>query len=158
MANDPQHLLDKLNIAILEELQKDARLSYSELSRRVGLSVPATAERVRRLEDAGIIAGFGVRINLAALGYGIMALIEVSVLPSRNHQVLEFAQKTPEVRECYFVTGDSSFVARVVTRSITHLQDLIQQMQTFGATKTLVVLSTPIIKEGFDLRTALQDR
>ncbi len=143
--------LDKINLAILNELQQDARLSYSELGRRVGLSTPAVTERVRRLEDAGIISGYGVRIDPASLGYGITALIELSVPPTRYNQVLEYAQQTAEIRECYFVTGESSFVARVVARSVQHLQELIQQMSLFGSTKTQVVLSSPIIKHTLDL-------
>lgn len=154
MASDLQRLLDPINLAILHELQQDARLSYSELGRRVGLSTPAVTERVRRLEDAGIITGYGVRLDPARLGYEITALIEVAAPPTRYHQVVEFARGKLEVRECYFVTGESSFVARVVARSIAHLQALIQQMSVFGSTRTSVVLSTPVIKETFELRTA----
>ncbi|GIW24517.1 Lrp/AsnC family transcriptional regulator [Meiothermus sp.] len=144
-------LLDKANIAILNELQKDGRLSYRELGRRVGLSTPAVTERVRRLEDAGIIAGYGARINSGALGYTITALIEVATPPGRYQQMLEFARTTPAVRECYFVTGESSFVAKVVVSSVEHLQELIQQLGFYGSTRTSVVLSQPIIKETFEL-------
>jgi Lrp/AsnC family transcriptional regulator, leucine-responsive regulatory protein len=142
-------LLDKPNRAILAELQQDARISYSELGRRVGLSTPAVTERVRRLEEAGFISGYGARVDPAALGYPITALIELEVPPTRYNSVLEYAQKTLEVRECYFVTGGSSFVAKVVARSVQHLQELIQQMSTYGSTKTSVVLSTPIVKYHF---------
>lgn len=151
MPSDPNRLLDKANVALLNELQNEARLSYSELGRRVGLSTPAVTERVRRLEDAGIIHGYGVRLNPAALGYSVTALIELAAPPPRYTQVLEYARTTPEVRECYFVTGESSFMARVVARSIAHLQDLIQEMSLFGSTRTSVVLSAPIIKETFEL-------
>ena len=99
-------LLDKINIAILNELQKDGRLSFSELGRRVGLSTPAATERVRRLEDAGVIAGYGARINPGALGYAITALIEVATTPGSYQQMLEFARATPAVWECYFVKGE----------------------------------------------------
>ncbi|WP_036199540.1 Lrp/AsnC family transcriptional regulator [Meiothermus ruber] len=144
-------LLDKFNIAILNELQRDGRLSYSELGRRVGLSTPAVTERVRRLEDAGLIVGYGARINPGALGYTITALIEVATPPHRYRQMLEFAQATPAVRECYFVTGESSFVAKVMTASVEQLQELIQQLGFYGSTRTSVVLSQPIIKEIFEL-------
>ncbi len=144
-------LLDKFNIAILNELQRDGRLSFSELGRRVGLSTPAVTERVRRLEDAGVIAGYGARINPGALGYTITALIEVATPPHRYQQMLEFAQATPAVRECYFVTGESSFVAKVMTASVEQLQELIQQLGFYGSTRTSVVLSQPIIKEIFEL-------
>ena len=151
MPVNPSALLDETGVSILRELQRDARISYSELSRRVGLSTPATIERIRKLEDAGIIAGYGVKLNLEALGYGMTALIEVKTDPTRYEKVLEFARTTPEIRECYFVTGESSFVTRVVVRSVAQLQEMIQKMGMFGSTRTSVALSSPIIKDGFDL-------
>lgn len=151
MAANPQTALDGTGIAILTELQRDGRLSYSELARRVGLSTPAVIERVRKLEDAGVIEGYGVRLNLEALGYGVIALIEVKTDPTRYKKMLEFAESTREIRECYFVTGESSFVTRVVCRSITELQALIERLSMFGSTRTSVVLSSPIIKESFSL-------
>ncbi len=144
-------LLDATNRAILRELQQDGRLSYSELGRRVGLSTPAVTERVRRLEDAGIITGYGARINPTALGYTITALIEVTTPPGRYPQMLEFARTTPAVRECYFVTGAASFVAKVVVPTVEHLQELQSQMGLYGNTRTSVVLSQPIIKEVFEI-------
>lgn len=144
-------LLDRANLTILKELQQNGRLSYSELGRRVGLSTPAVTERVRRLEDAGFITGYGARIDPGALGYTITALIEVATPPGRYQQMLEFARTAPAVRECYFVTGESSFVAKVMTASVQHLQELIQQIGLYGSTRTSVVLSQPIIKETFEV-------
>jgi Lrp/AsnC family transcriptional regulator, leucine-responsive regulatory protein len=146
-----QTVLDDTGINILTELQRDGRISYSELARRVGLSTPAVIERVRKLEDAGVINGYGARVNLDALGYGVMALIEVKTDPTRYKKMLEFAEVTREIRECYFVTGESSFVTRVVCKSIAELQALIERLSMFGSTRTSVVLSSPIIKETFDL-------
>ncbi|AEB11994.1 Lrp/AsnC family transcriptional regulator [Marinithermus hydrothermalis] len=154
MPFDAQKYLDEVGLAILKELQHDARLSYSELGRRVGLSAPAVAERVRRLEDAGIITGYAARVDPAALGYTVNALIELTTTPGQYAKVLEYAEKTLEVRECYFVTGEHSFVARVVARSIPHLQRIIQQLSLFGPTRTSVVLSTPLIKDTFALEAA----
>lgn len=151
MPADSQAALDETSIHILAELQRDGRLSYSELARRVGLSTPATIERVRKLEDASIIDGYSVRLNLEALGFTVMALIEVKTDPTRYDRVLEFARNTREIRECYFVTGDGSFMTRVVCRSIAELQGMIERMGLFGTTRTSVVLSSPIIKETFDL-------
>ena len=144
-------LLDKVNLAILNELQRDGRLSYSELGRRVGLSTPAVTERVRRLEEAGIITGYRARINPEALGYDLTALIEVATPPHRYQQMLEFVRSNQAVRECYFVTGPSSFVAKVMTPSVEQLQELIQQIGFYGSTRTSLVLSQPIIKETFEL-------
>ncbi|MCS7058502.1 MAG: Lrp/AsnC family transcriptional regulator [Meiothermus sp.] len=144
-------LLDKINCTILLELQKNGRLSYSELGRRVGLSTPAVAERVRRLEDAGVLVGYRARVNPAALGYGVTALIEVATPPHRYEEMLEFAERTEAVRECYFVTGEASFVAKVVVPSVQDLQTLIQQMGRYGNTRTSVVLSQPVLKEVFEV-------
>jgi Lrp/AsnC family transcriptional regulator, leucine-responsive regulatory protein len=145
-------LLDDVGTRILEALQTDGRLSYSELGRRIGVSTPTVIERVRKLEDAGIIQGFTVKLDLEKLGYSTMAIVEVKTNPTSYPKVLEFAQGIREIRECYFVTGDSSFVARVVMRDIADLQGLIQRFGMFGATRTSVVLSKPIIKETFDLK------
>lgn len=143
--------LDDVSLRLLEELQRDARISYSALARRVGLSTPTVIERIRKLEDAGIIAGYGVRLNAAALGLGVIALIEVKTNPTQYQKVLEFARTTPSVRECYFVTGDNSFMARILVKSIDELQGLIEKMGMFGATRTSVVLSQPIVKDFLDI-------
>ncbi len=149
MASEAKVLLDPKSVAILNALQRDARVTFAELGRQVGLSAPAVAERVRRLEEAGIIRGYGARLDLEALGYSVTALIEVAAPPGRYPQVLAYAEAQPEVRECYFVTGESSFVARVVARSIAHLHELVQGLGQFGATRTSVVLSRPLIKDVF---------
>jgi Lrp/AsnC family transcriptional regulator, leucine-responsive regulatory protein len=145
----PHEHLDPINCQILEHLQANGRISFSELARRVGLSTPSVIERIRKLEDVGILAGFTARVNLAALGYSIMALIEVKTNPSNHQKVLEFARLEPLVRECYFVTGDSSIVARVVMRDIAELQGFVERLGRFGATRTSVVLSQPMIKDSF---------
>ncbi len=142
-------LLDSYNCQILEHLQNQGRVSYNELARRVGLSTPTVIERIRKLEDAGIISGFTVRLDLEKLGFQVMALIEVKTNPTSYPRVLEFAQSQAQIRECYFVTGDSSFVARVVMKDISELQSWIERLGMFGATRTSVVLSKPIIKETF---------
>ena len=143
--------LDSINCQILGWLQTDGRISYNELARRVGLSTPTVIERIRKLEDAGIIGGFTVRLDLEKLGYSVMALIEVKTNPTSYPRVLEFASTQQAIRECYFVTGDSSFVARVIMRDIAELQSWIERLGMFGATRTSVVLSKPIIKEMFEL-------
>jgi len=140
--------LDAADRAILAELEADARLSFAALARRVGMSPPAVAERVRRLEAAGVIQGYGARVDLEALGYPVTALVEVAVPPSRYAKVWAFAEATPEVRECYFVTGEASFVLRVVARSIDHLRELIEALGGFGGTRTAVALASPLIKWG----------
>ena len=95
-----------------------------------------------------MIRGYGARVDLEALGYPVTALIEVAVPPSRYAKVWAFAEATPEVRECYFVTGEASFVLRVVARSIDHLRELIEALGGFGSTRTAVALAPPLIKWG----------
>jgi Lrp/AsnC family transcriptional regulator, leucine-responsive regulatory protein len=151
MVYDSKLIPDEADIAILRELQLDARISYSELARRIGRSTPTVIERIRKLEDAGIIEGSSIRLNLEKLGFGVTALIEVKTDPMRYEKVLEFARNREEIRECYFVTGESSFVSRVIAPSIAHLQELIQTFSMYGSTRTSVVLSSPIIKDFFDL-------
>ncbi len=143
-------LLDQYNSQILEILQTEGRISYNELARRIGLSTPTIIERIRKLEDAGIIQGFSVKLDLEKLGFNVMALIEVKTNPTSYPKVLEFAKQQQQIRECYFVTGDSSFVARVIMQDIAELQSWIERLGMFGATRTSVVLSKPIIKESFE--------
>jgi len=141
--------LDATDWRILDELQENARISFAELGRRVGLSPPAVAERVRRLEAEGVIQGYGARVDLEALGYPVTALVAVAAVPSSYQRVWDYARRTPEVRECYFVTGEASFVLRVVARSIDHLRQIIEDLGAYGSTRTSVALSRPLIKGTF---------
>lgn len=151
MPSKPKVRLDKVDLAILTELQDDARISMSELARRVGRSAPAVAERVRKLEEAGIIEGYRAQINPAALGFEVIALIELTTTPAHYDEVERYAARTPEVRECHFVTGGASFIARVACRSIDNLRRVIEEMSAYGSTRTSVALASPIIKTRFDL-------
>ena len=99
----------------------------------------------------GMNAATLVWFGAAALGLGVIALIEVKTNPTQYSKVLEFARTTPSVRECYFVTGDNSFMARILVKSIDELQGLIEKMGMFGATRTSVVLSQPIVKDFLDI-------
>ena len=146
-----KHRLDEIDLAILTELQADARISTSELARRVGRSAPAVAERVRKLEEAGVIEGYRAQINPEALGFAVIALIELTTTPAHYNGVNRYAEKTPEVRECHFVTGGASFIVRVATRSIDDLRRIIEELSAFGTTRTSVALASPIIKTKFDL-------
>jgi len=151
MPSKPKVRLDKVDLAILTELQEDARISMSELARRVGRSAPAVAERVRKLEEAGVIEGYRAQINPAALGLEVIALIELTTPPAHYDDVNRYAARTPEVRECHFVTGDASFIVRVVTRSIDDLRRVIEELSVYGSTRTSVALASPIIKTRYDL-------
>jgi len=147
MALEIEKLLDVTGWQILQALQENARLSYSELGQRVGLSSPAVAERIRRMEDAGIIGGYHAEINLAKVGFPITAIIRLSTAPGeRCTGFTGFIENIPEVMTCYRVTGSDSLIMRVIASSVEHLESLIDQLSAHGQLTTSIVLSTPVSK------------
>ena len=145
MALEIEKLLDETGWQLLHALQQNARLSYSELGQRVGLSSPAVAERVRRMEDADIISGYHAEINLAKIGYPITAIIRMSSAPGeRCTRFAEYAEAMPEVLQCYRVTGSDSLIMKVMAASVEHLESLIDQLSAHGQLTTSMVLSTPV--------------
>ncbi|GHO50224.1 Lrp/AsnC family transcriptional regulator [Ktedonospora formicarum] len=144
MTLEIEKLLDETGWQLLQELQQNARLSYSELGQRVGLSAPAVADRLRRMEEASIINGYRAEINLAAVGLPIMAIIRLRDMVGQSClRVMNWASEIPEVIECYRVTGNDMIVLKVVTTSIEHLDNVIAQLNMYGSPSTSVVLSRP---------------
>jgi|SRR6185437_5112414 len=139
-------LLDTIGWKIIGELQRDARISFSELGRRVGLSTPAAAERVRRLEAAGIIGGYEARIDPAAVGYPISAFVRITVASDERtaRRLAAAVTQMPEVRECHRVTGDCAFLLRADLATVGQLEALIDRLTSFGMTSTSIVLSSPL--------------
>jgi Lrp/AsnC family leucine-responsive transcriptional regulator len=145
MALENERLLDETGWHILEALQENARLSFSELGQRVGLSSPAVAERVRRMEDAGIITGYRAEVNTAKIGYPITAIIRISTAPGeRCTRFNAEAQEIPEVLECHRVTGSDSLIMKIMASSVEHLESLIDRLSEHGQLTTSIVLSTPV--------------
>lgn len=140
----PDKLLDDIGRQILRALQEDARISFSELGRRVGLSSPAVAERVRRMEEGGIIQGYRALVSYERLGFPITAFIRVSTPASRMHEADLIAEKIPEVLECHHLTGTDCLILKVVVSSVGHLEEVINQMGHYGQTTTSIVLSSPV--------------
>ncbi|EHM10637.1 transcriptional regulator [Thermanaerovibrio velox DSM 12556] len=136
--------LDEIGRKILRALQEDARISYSELGRKVGLSSPAIAERIRRMESAGIIKGYKAIVSHEKLGFPITAFIRIAIPASRIHEADQIAERIPEVLECHHVTGTDGIILKVVVSSVGHLEEVVNQMGFYGQTTTSVVLSTPI--------------
>ncbi|EFH83851.1 Lrp/AsnC family transcriptional regulator [Ktedonobacter racemifer] len=136
-------LLDETGWNILRELQRDARQSFPELGRRVGLSSPAVAERVRKLEDAGVITGYGARINPAKVGLPMMAFVRLTTTPMSETGLHTFITDLPELLECHRVTGNESFLLKLVVTSISHLERVLNQLMNYGPVATSIVLSTP---------------
>ena len=144
-------LLDATNLRLLAELQADARLSLAELGRRVGLSSPAVAERVGRLERDGVIRGYRADVDPRALGYGLSAVIRIRPAPRQIGEVARRAQETPEVVACDRITGDDCFVLRAHVRDVDHLEGVIDRFTLFGQTTTSIVQSSPVPARGVHL-------
>ncbi len=141
-----EKLLDKTGRQLLRELQENARLSFSELGRRVGLSTPAVVERMRRLEEAGLVTGYRAEVSPEKMGLPITAYIRLFTAAKEYPRFLALAETMPEIMECYHVTGAESFVLKVVTESLGHLESVIARVSPFGETATSVVLSAPLKK------------
>lgn len=134
---------DALDGKILEILQADARTTLAEIGRRIHLSQPAVAERVRRMEAGGVITGYHAKVNPAALGYGIIAFIRVS-RHSHHTPVEVVASQVPQIIECHSITGDDCSIVKVVAASVAELEKVIVELTRCGVTSTSLVLSSSI--------------
>jgi Lrp/AsnC family leucine-responsive transcriptional regulator len=132
--------LDAYDTRILAELQADARLTLAELGRRVHLSQPAVAERVRKLEAASVITGYRATVNLAALGYGIRALVRVG--RTEYARMVQLVGKTPEVVNAWNVTGEDSWLLEIAVTDVAHLDAVVSQMCLLAETSTSIILKT----------------
>jgi Lrp/AsnC family leucine-responsive transcriptional regulator len=138
--------LDKKDLLILEALQTDARQSLAALGKRIGLSQPAMSERVRKLEDAGVIAGYGARVNLRALGVGLQALIRIQTNHAGIARYIALFEAMPEVLEADRVTGEDCFVVRCAIAQPEDLQRVVDALAAHGSVTTSLVLSSPVHK------------
>ena len=139
-------MLDEIDKKLLSELQEDARTSYAELGRRVGLTAPAVIERVRKLEDAAIITGYRAEIDTSKVGLPISAFIRMSISGVDYSHIIEVAEGSSEVLECHRGTGGDSFIMKVAVASVEHLQEMIDRLTPYGITTTTIVLSSPVRK------------
>lgn len=140
--------LDRIAWKIVEELQRDARISWAELGRRVGLTTPAVAERVHRLEKLGVIRGFHADINLERLGLPILIFVRLSMAGPES-LVRTFQQQVKnwdEVIECHRVTGSDSFIVKARVVAVEHLEKFLDKLGHFGTTSTSTVLSSPVLQ------------
>jgi Lrp/AsnC family transcriptional regulator, leucine-responsive regulatory protein len=135
--------LDAIDRRIVAELQGDARLRIAELGRRVGLSPPAIADRMRRLEDTGVLS-YRAEVEPRALGYSICAIVRVSP-QSRDIQVIpDIAREVPEVTECYRITGEDCYFMKLYLREIDELEPILDRFTPHGRTTTSIVHSAPV--------------
>lgn len=136
--------LDEVDAEILAALIDNARLSVAELARRVGLSAPSVSERIKRLEEAGVIAGYRVEINPAALGLPLAAWLRIRPMPGQLQRVAEILRGLPEVVECNRITGEDCFLARAYVGSVEDLEALIDEIIPYAMTNTSIIQSSPV--------------
>ena len=137
-------MIDEIDWKILKELQINARITFAELGRRVGLTTPAVIERIRKMEDASIITGYRVEIDTAKVGLPITAFIRMSITGVDYSHIIEVARESTEVLECHRGTGGDSFIMKVAVADVGHLQTLIDKLTPYGITTTSIVLSSPV--------------
>jgi Lrp/AsnC family transcriptional regulator, leucine-responsive regulatory protein len=150
-ANRSQFTLDATNLNLLRELDADARLSLAELGRRVGLSSPAVADRLERLEEAGVITGYRVEVDPRALGYELAVVLRIRPAPRELNKVAELAARTSEIVECHRITGDDCYLMKAHVRDVDHLEELIDRFAVYGQTTTSLVQSSPVPRRGLPL-------
>jgi Lrp/AsnC family leucine-responsive transcriptional regulator len=136
--------IDQTDRKIIGELSTDGRISLAELGRRVNLSSPAVAERVQRLERAGVITGYRAELNPRALGYQLTAIVRIKPAPGRLPRIPELAAEIAQVSECHRITGEDCFYLKVYLRSIDELSDLLDRFLVYGETTTSIVNASPI--------------
>jgi Lrp/AsnC family leucine-responsive transcriptional regulator len=146
--------LDALAWKILEALQLNARISFAELGRRIGLSTPAVAERVHRLEEAGVITGYHASLDSAKLGVPIRVLVRLTI-PGGEQQIsrtVTSLKELSEISRCHRITGSESFIIEADVVSIRHLEALIDRLSAMGATSTSTVLSSPVERRDYQVK------
>jgi Lrp/AsnC family leucine-responsive transcriptional regulator len=133
-------VLDAYDTRILAELQADARMTMAELGRRVHLSQPAVAERVRKLEAAGVITGYRATVNLAALGYGLRALVRVG--RGDYGRMAQLIEQAPEIVNAFNITGEDSWLLEIAVTDVAHLDAVVSQLCLLAETSTSIILKT----------------
>ncbi len=136
--------IDKLNWRILKCLQKNARQSNAEIGRQVGISSPAVSERIKKMEDIGIIKSYNTAISPFEAGYQLKAIITIRAFMGKLKPFLEKVKSYDEVLNCYRITGSENIVMEVILKDQKHLETFIDQLIVYGETKTQIVLSSVI--------------
>ena len=139
-----RELLDLTNLRIIEELVLDARITTAELGRRVNLSAPAVADRVQRLERAGVITGYHASVDPKALGYALAVVVRVAPATRQLQRIPEIARDIPEVVECHRITGEDCFFVKLHLRSIDDLEEILDRFTPYGRTTTSIIHSSPV--------------
>jgi len=136
--------MDRTDCKILEILQETGRISMKDLGQQVGLTAPAVSERVRKMEESGIIRGYRAVIDPTRLNRNIFAFIDIAMPADRYNNFLKFANQRNEVVECHHVTGGDCMTIKVMVRNMMELETLIEDIKKMGNTRTSLILSSPI--------------
>jgi Lrp/AsnC family leucine-responsive transcriptional regulator len=144
MTFEPADSLDDTDWRLLTELQENARISFTELGRRVAMSAPAVAERVRRLEDLGVIRGYRAQVDLERLGWPLLAFVRFREKPDVRRSMTKVIAERPEVLETHHVTGDDCLILKVAARSMRGLEQTASYLARYGSVTTSLVYSTLI--------------
>ncbi len=140
--------LDDKAWRLIKALQTDGRQPLKALAQAANLSLPATAERLKRLEETGVISGVHAEVSAAAVGYGVRAIIGINVPQPGKRQLIDKLTQMPEVLECHHVSGADSYLMTVVATDLPHLEALIASINVYGETRTSIVFSTPLPRRG----------
>jgi Lrp/AsnC family leucine-responsive transcriptional regulator len=141
---DGKSLLDRTNLRLLELLGADPRAGAAELARRIGMSAPAVRERLSRLTEAGVIRGYRLDLDPAALGLPVAAWVRVRPGPGQLGRIAELAARTPQVSECHRISGEDCFLLKVHVPAIEDLEAVLDQFLLYGQTHSSFVVSTPV--------------
>ena len=141
-------MLDEVAWRLLTALQSNGRASLKALAKESGLSVAATAERVQRLQEAGVVRGVYAEVDAVTVGYSVRAIIGITVAQPGKKSLLDKLRLAPEVLDCHHVAGADSYILTVVARNLPDLERFIGTINTYGETRTSIVYSTPITRRG----------
>lgn len=136
--------MDKINKRILNSLLKNGRISITNLSKEVGLSIPAVTERVRKLEDQGFIEGYVAVVNPEKIGFPVSAIIGITAFKPQKNNLLRDLKNMPEVFECLHVTGDDSYLIKIFVQTNKEVESFVARINIYGETRTRIILSAPI--------------
>lgn len=146
-------LLDAVNLQLLSELHADPRITMSALARRVAMSAPAVTERVQRLQRAGVITGYRMEVDPAALGLPVAAFVRIRPTAGQLPKIAELAAQLPQVTECYRITGEDCFMIKLHAPTVEQLESILDRFLLYGQTITSIVVSTPVPPRSLPLPT-----
>lgn len=141
--------LDQISWSIISRLQDNARASYADIGREVGLSAPAVAERIQKLEEAGIINGYHIDLNYEKTGYALKAFVSFTAHSGKLLPFLKYIESLEEVQECHRVTGNYCIFLKVVVKDSSRLEQMLTRFMEYGDTTTSIILSSPVTRRVF---------